>query len=285
MKKKAMGRGLDAIFEANSESAGDGVSVLSISDIEPNPDQPRKSFDDNSLGELTESVKRRGVIQPILVREAGDGFYIIIAGERRYRAAKAAGLTEIPAIVMDISEGDAAEISLIENIQRQDLNPMEEAAAYRAIMDEYGITQEALAERIGKPRSTVANMLRLLDLPPEIAKYVADGALSTGHAKALMALKDKSVLPEIVSNVLKLNLTVRATESYVKRLNEPKKPVEPDPAKESYGRALSERMFASLGRKVRINSGKKRTLEIAYTDNEDLETLIKKLCGDDIFDF
>ena len=285
MKKKAMGRGLDAIFESNSESVSDGVSVLSITDIEPNPNQPRKTFDPNAIAELTESVKRRGVIQPILVREAGDGFYIIIAGERRYRAAKEAGLSEIPAIIMDISEGDAAEISLIENIQRQDLNPMEEAAAYRAIMDEYGITQEQLSERIGKPRSSVANMLRLLDLPPEIAKYVADGALTTGHAKALMALKDKSMLSEIVSNVLKLNLTVRATETYVKRLNSPGKPAPKDTAKESYGRALSERMFASLGRKVRINSGKKHTLEISYTDNDDLETLIKKLCGDDIFDF
>lgn len=285
MKKKAMGRGLDAIFESNSESVNDGVSVLSISDVEPNPSQPRRTFDENALAELTESVKKRGVIQPILVREAGDGFYIIIAGERRYRAAKAAGLTEIPAIIMDISEGDAAEISLIENIQRQDLNPMEEAAAYRAIMDEYGITQETLAERIGKPRSTVANMLRLLDLPPEIAKYVADGALTAGHAKALMSLKDKTMLSDAVSTVMKLNLTVRATESYVKRLNEPKKPDAPDPVRESYGRALNERMFASLGRKVRINTGKKHTVEIAYTDNDDLETLIKKLCGDDIFDF
>ncbi|MBQ1846775.1 MAG: ParB/RepB/Spo0J family partition protein, partial [Clostridia bacterium] len=154
MKKKAMGRGLDAIFESNSGTTGDGVSVLSISDIQANPDQPRKYFDGNAIAELTESIRTRGVIQPILVREAGDGFYIIIAGERRYRAAKAAGLTEIPAIIMDISEGDAAEISLIENIQRQDLNPMEEAAAYKAIMDDYGLTQDELAARIGKPRST-----------------------------------------------------------------------------------------------------------------------------------
>ena len=225
------------------------------------------------------------MIQPILVREAGDGFYVIIAGERRYRAAKAAGLTEIPAIVMDITEGDAAEISLIENIQRQDLNPMEEASAYKAIMDEYGITQEELASRIGKPRSTVANMLRLLDLPPEIARFVADGAISTGHAKALMSLKDKTMLSDAVSTVIKMNLTVRATETYVKRLNEPPKPVVRDNVKDSYSRALSERMFASLGRKVKINSGKKHSLEISYTDNDDLETLIKKLCGDDIFDF
>ena len=285
MKKKAMGRGLDAIFESNSGAESDGVSVLSLSDVVPNPDQPRKSFDANSLAELTESVKKRGVIQPILVREAGDGFYVIIAGERRYRAAKNAGLTEIPAIIMDISEGDAAEISLIENIQRQDLNPMEEAAAYKSIMDDFGLTQEELSERIGKPRSSVANMLRLLELPKEIATYVAGGALSTGHAKALMSLKDKSHLAEVVSSVMKLNLSVRATETYVKRLNNEAKTVIRDPVKVSYDRALSERMFASLGRKVRINSGKKRTVEITYTDNDDLESLIKKLCGDDIFDF
>jgi ParB family chromosome partitioning protein len=285
MKKKAMGRGLDAIFESNSGADSDGVSVLSLTDVVPNPGQPRKSFDANALAELTESVKKRGVIQPILVREAGDGFYVIIAGERRYRAAKNAGLTEIPAIIMDISEGDAAEISLIENIQRQDLNPMEEAAAYKSIMDDFGLTQEELSERIGKPRSSVANMLRLLELPPEIATYVAGGALSAGHAKALMSLKDKSHLTEVVSSVMKLNLSVRATETYVKRLNNETKTVVRDPVKVSYDRALSERMFASLGRKVRINSGKKRTVEITYTDNDDLESLIKKLCGDDIFDF
>ncbi len=285
MKKKAMGRGLDAIFESNSGTTGDGVSVLSISDIQANPDQPRKYFDGNAIAELTESIRTRGVIQPILVREAGDGFYIIIAGERRYRAAKAAGLTEIPAIIMDISEGDAAEISLIENIQRQDLNPMEEATAYKAIMDDYGLTQDELAARIGKPRSTIANMLRFLELPPKLASYVESGDLTAGHAKALMALKDKSAIEEAAATVVKLNLTVRATETYVKRLNAEDKPVERDKVKDSYNSALSERMFAALGRRVKINAGKKRTLEISYTDNDDLETLIKKLCGDDIFDF
>ena len=285
MKKKAMGRGLDAIFESNSGTGGDGVSVLSLSDIIPNPDQPRKTFDEGSIIELTESVKRRGVIQPILVREAGDGFYVIIAGERRYRAAKSAGLTEIPAIIMDISEGDAAEISLIENIQRQDLNPMEEAAAYKSIMDDFGLTQDELAARISKPRSSVANMLRLLELPHDVSKFIASGDLSAGHAKAIMSLKDKSLMNEVASTVVKLNLSVRATETYVKRLNAEKKAAPADPVRVSYDHALTERMFASLGRKVKINSGKKRTLEIAYTDNDDLESLIKKLCGDDIFDF
>lgn len=285
MKKKAMGRGLEAIFESNSASDNGNVSVLNISDVEANRGQPRKDFDEESINELASSIKLHGVIQPILVREAGDGFYVIIAGERRFRAAKAAGLTEIPAIIMDISEGEAAEVALIENIQRRDLNPIEEAAAYKSIMDEYGITQETLSERIGKPRSTVANMIRLLDLPESVSKYVADGTISTGHAKALMAVKDKTLLDEAVGTVIKLNLNVRATESYVKKLNEPKRITPRDPAKESYEHALSERMFASLGRKVRINRGKSHTVEIAYTDNDDLESLIKKLCGDDIFNF
>lgn len=283
-KKKAMGRGLDALFESNSREES-GVSVLSVTDIEINKNQPRKSFDETSLNELAESVKSHGIIQPITVRPAGDGFYVIVAGERRYRAAKLAGLTEIPVIITDLTSAEAAEVALIENIQRADLNPVEIAEAYKTMIEDFSLTQQELADRLGKPRSSVANALRLLDLPETVRTYVAEGKLSDGHAKVLAGLSDPALIKQAAETIIKLNLNVRAAETYVKKLKEPKKPVERDTARESYDTALSERMFAVLGRRVTVNKGRKHTLEITYTDNEDLENLIKKLCGDDVFDF
>ena len=284
-KKKAMGRGLDALFESNSVEQSGGVSVLSISDIEINKNQPRKNFDDDSIQELAESIKAHGVIQPIIVRSAGEGFYVIVAGERRYRAAKLAGLTEIPVIVTELTASEAAEVALIENIQRADLNPIEIAEAYRAIIDDFGLTQQELAERIGKPRSSVANALRLLDLPDAIKAYVAEGKLTDGHAKVIAGLGDEALMKQAAETVIKLNLTVRATESYVKKLKEPKVVTVEDPRTKSYETALIERMFSILGRKITINKGRKHTLEISYGDNDDLEALIKRICGDDVFDF
>ncbi len=284
-KKKVMGRGLDALFESNSRETSSGVSVLSVGDIEPNKAQPRKSFDEEAIAELAESIKIHGVIQPIIVRQAGDGFYVIVAGERRYRAAKLAGLTEVPVIVTELTSSEAAEVALVENIQRADLNPVEVAEAYKALIDDFSLTQQQLAERVGKPRSSVANALRLLELPDEIKKYVADGKLSDGHAKVIAGLDDAELIKQAAETVIRLNLNVRATETYVKKLKEPKKVKTADPQKVSYENALSERMFSVLGRKVTVNKGKKHTLEIAYTDNDDLEALIKRICGDDIFDF
>lgn len=284
-KKKVMGRGLDALFESNSREASSGVSVLSVGDIEPNKAQPRKSFDEEAIAELAESIRIHGVIQPIIVRQAGDGFYVIVAGERRYRAAKLAGLTEVPVIVTELTSSEAAEVALVENIQRADLNPVEVAEAYKALIDDFSLTQQQLAERVGKPRSSVANALRLLELPDEIKKYVADGKLSDGHAKVIAGLDDAELIKQAAETVIRLNLNVRATETYVKKLKEPKKVKTADPQKVSYENALSERMFSVLGRKVTVNKGKKHTLEIAYTDNDDLEALIKRICGDDIFDF
>ena len=284
-KKKVMGRGLDALFESNSRETSSGVSVLSVGDIEPNKSQPRKSFDEDAIAELAESIKIHGVIQPIIVRQAGDGFYVIVAGERRYRAAKLAGLTEVPVIVTELTSSEAAEVALVENIQRADLNPVEVAEAYKALIDDFSLTQQQLAERVGKPRSSVANALRLLELPDEIKKYVADGKLSDGHAKVIAGLDDAELIKQAAETVIRLNLNVRATETYVKKLKEPKKVKTADPQKVSYENALSERMFSVLGRKVTVNKGKKHTLEIAYTDNDDLEALIKRICGDDIFDF
>ena len=284
-KKKVMGRGLDALFESNSRELSSGVSMLSVGDIETNKAQPRKSFDEASIKELADSVKTHGVIQPIIVRSAGDGFYVIVAGERRYRAAKLAGLTEVPVIITELSSSEAAEVALIENIQRADLNPVEIAEVYRALIDDFSLTQQQLADRIGKPRSSVANSLRLLDLPEQVRAYVADGSLSDGHAKVIAGLGDEALIRQAAETVIRLNLNVRATETYVKKLKEPKKVKADDPQKLSYENALSERMFSVLGRKVTVNKGKKHTLEIAYTDNDDLEVLIKRICGDDIFNF
>lgn len=283
-KKRAMGRGLDALFESNSRDES-GISVLPVSDIEANKNQPRKNFDEKSIEELAESVKIHGIIQPIIVRAAGDGFYVIVAGERRYRAAKLAGLTEVPVIITELSSSEAAEVALVENLQRADLNPIEVAEAYKALTDDFSLTQQQLAERIGKPRSTVANALRLLELPESVKKYVVDGKLTDGHAKVLMGLTDEELIKRAADEIIKNNLNVRAAEALVKRLKAPVKVKVEDPQQKSYDRALSERMFSILGRKVTVNKGKKHTLEIAYTDSDDLEALIKRICGDDVFDF
>ena len=210
---------------------------------------------------------------------------MIVAGERRYRAAKEAGLTEVPVIITELTSAEAAEVALIENIQRTDLNPVEIAEAYKTLIDDFSLTQQQLADRLGKPRSSVANALRLLDLPDAVRKYVADGKLSDGHAKVLAGLQDEKLIKRAADDVIKLELNVRETEAYVKKLREPPKVRVRDERKESYDAALSERMFSILGRRVTVNKGRKHTLEIAYTDNDDLETLIKKLCGDDVFDF
>lgn len=279
-----MGRGLDAIFDSNFEESNGGVTVIKLSDVSAGKTQPRKSFEDEALSELAASIKVHGVIQPVLVRPAGSGFYTLVAGERRCRAAKLAGLNEIPAIILEMTEGEAAEIALIENIQRVDLNPIEEAAAYRAIIENGGLTQTQLSERLGKPRSGIANLLRLLDLPDTVQALVAEGALSLGHAKVLMGVEDAEKLPDAAKEVALLGLSVRETETYVRRLNTPEKePEKRDTNRVSYINALEERMLSSLGRKVRINGGRKKTLELSYTDTGDLEELIKQLCGTDFF--
>lgn len=283
-KKRAMGRGLDALFESNARDES-GVSVLPISDIEANKGQPRKNFDETAIEELAESIRIHGIIQPIIVRAAGDGFYVIVAGERRYRAAKLAGLSEVPVIITELSSAEAAEVALIENLQRTDLNPIEIAEAYKALTDDFSLTQQQLAERIGKPRSSVANALRLLEMPEKVKRYVADGRLSDGHAKVIAGLSDEALMDQAADEAVKNGLSVRATELLVKRLKTPKKVTVEDPQKKSYDRALSERMFSILGRKVTVNKGKKHTLEITYTDSDDLESLIKRICGDDVFDF
>ena len=301
-KRSGLGRGLDAIFldntaeiNLNGTPSSENVSFLRVTELEPRPDQPRKSFDHEALAQLADSIATHGLIQPIIVRESDTGFYRIIAGERRWRAAKMAGLIEIPVIVMDINDKKASEIALIENIQREDLNPIEEALAYRTLMEDYNLTQDEVSKSIGRSRSAVANSLRLLDLPDDIISFVVSGKLTAGHARTLLALNNAADINEAADIIIRRELSVRETEEMVRSMNRPadKEAVESNDATElpadrnniNYRVQLEKRMSDHLGRKIKIaDTGKRSRIEIEYTDNDDLEVIIKSLCGDNIFD-
>ena len=296
MAKRNEGRGLGRSFydimgdnfpEAKS---GSGQSIR-LSDIEPRRDQPRKTFEREALEVLADSIANYGVLQPIIVREseALAGTYEIIAGERRWRAAKMAGLTEIPAIVFDGDELKAAQVAMIENIQREDLNPVEEAMGYGALIERFGLTQEQVAKQVGKNRSTVTNMLRLLDLPTEALELLRDGEITTGHARALLALDDEERIINAAKAVVERQMSVRETEAYVKRLNALSTQVEKEeesvhPQIKAQMKELEHRAMSALGRRVRISrSSRKKVVELTYDDDADLEALLLSLCGQDIF--
>ena len=290
-KNSGLGRGLDAIFLDNSIDESGSVIMLRLSDIEPNPAQPRKEFDTEGLAQLAESIAAHGLIQPIVVRSAGsDGYYQIVAGERRWRASKMAGLVEVPVIIMEMDDKKAAQIALIENIQRENLNPMEEAVAFRSLLTEYGMTQEELSRQIGKSRSAVTNTLRLLDLPDEVTAMVRDGRLSMGHAKALLAIKNPSRLIGAAETVVLKTLSVRETEALAKKLNRLDSEIEAIKNEEElpfvdYTAELARKMTSRLGHRVVIRGkGNLRRLEISVASDEDLDTIVTKLCGDNIFD-
>ena len=292
-KNSGLGRGLDAIFLDNSlaeesVSSDEKIVKLKISLVDPKRDQPRKHFDKEALEQLAASITENGLLQPILVREYGDGRYQIIAGERRFRASKLAGLTEIPAIVLQRDDRNAAQIALIENIQREDLNPLEEAMAYKALAEDYGMTQEELSQRVGKSRSAIANALRLLDLPEEIITMVASKELSAGHARTLLGVKDRDAMILLAQKAVEEDLSVRVLEQMVKLANKPAKPEidedEPLPLVD-YIRELELRVQRHLGRKVKIEGkGRKKTITLSYEDNEDLDEILKLLCGSDFLD-
>ena len=289
-KNSGLGRGLDAIFlentlEKTSEKLENQISHLRISLVDPKSDQPRKNFDRESLEELADSISQNGLLQPILVREYGGGRYQIIAGERRFRASKIAGLSEIPAIILDKDDRKAAEIALIENIQREDLNPIEEAMAFKALAEEYDLTQEELSFKVGKSRSAIANATRLLDLPEEVLNLVASGELSAGHGRTLLGLRTHENMILLAKKTIELDLSVRQLEEEVKRANRPRKT---EPAEEAplpfvdYFRDMEIRIQSHLGRKVKIEGkGKKKTLTLFYEDNQDLDELLEILCGKD----
>ena len=290
-RSSGLGRGLDAIFldntlTDNTADSKNSINTLKISLVDPKSDQPRKYFDKEALEELSESIIENGLLQPILVREYAEGRYQIIAGERRFRACKLAGLSEIPAIVLNKDDKAAAQIALIENIQREDLNPLEEALAYKSLKEEYDMTQEELSEKLGKSRSAIANSIRLLDLPDEILTMVAAKELSAGHARTLLGVKDKEDMILLAQFAAEQDLSVRQLEEQVKKVNRPKKTKEITEDDEvpfvDYFREMELKMQRYLGRKVKIeDKGKKKTLTLFYEDNEDLDELLKSLCGND----
>ena len=288
-KKKALGRGLDAILvDANISDIAEtgGVTMVRISDVEPNAAQPRKVFDSEELEALSESISLYGMIQPITVRMIG-GMYQIVTGERRWRAARMAGLSEVPVIVISADDKKVAELALVENIQRSDLNPIEEAFGFAALIEEHGLTQEEAAKRIGKSRSAVTNSLRLLNLPESVRKMIESGDLSAGHAKVLLAISDADTLEKAAVQVVSRDLSVRDTEKLVKKLEEAAAEEEEEKVVRDvdHTRALEVRVQKALGRTIKINEkGKNHAITIGYSDNEDLEKLLKILCGDTFFD-
>ena len=293
-KMKGLGRGLDSIFVDNAveEETGSGVRTLRMAEIDPKADQPRKNFDAEALSQLADSIAANGILQPILVRETGDR-YEIIAGERRFRAARLAGLSEIPALVLEADDEAAAKYALIENLQREDLNPYEEAAAIRKLMDEYGLSQEQVAGSIGRSRSAVANALRLLDLPEDAVKLVTDGTLSAGHARTLLGLLDKGQIGDVARKCVQSALSVRELESLVKKLNrlytQQRDAIEDDAGAAEvvvdYFASLENRFTSATGRRVKITETRnKKVLQLEYRDNEDLEELLRSLAGDAFLD-
>lgn len=276
MSKKALGRGLSALFNPTSPLEND-LLELGIEQIEPNPSQPRRVFNEEKLEELAASIRANGLIQPIIVRRDGESFQII-AGERRWRAAQRAGLTKVPSVIKDIKDDDVLALSLIENIQREELNPIEEATAYKNLIDQLSVTQEEIAQRVGKTRSSVANAMRLLKLPAEIQQMVEEGLLSMGHARALLGLDSEETQLDLAKRVVSDGLSVREIERLVKEILEPKpeakpKP-EPDPqieAERANIRAAETRLSKKLSTPVKIKfSQDGGAIEIKFTSMEDL---------------
>ncbi len=285
-----LGRGIDSIFLENATEEGSTSSHKSsirIAQIDPKGDQPRKNFDSELLSQLADSIATHGVLQPILVREMPLGRFQIVAGERRWRAAKLAGLSEIPAIVIEGDEKKAAQLAMIENIQRENLNPLEEAMGYRALSADYGMTQEEIAAEIGKSRSAIANALRLLELPEALLSKVADGLITAGHARAILSLKRESDKTLLADKIVFAGLSVREAEEMARRLNKiyaDELKAEEAPAvkevKVNYVEDLERRLMQSLGRKVQISATrKKKTVTLYYENNDDLDDLLTLLCG------
>ncbi len=281
--KKGLGKGLGALM--NTDEAIDVTQeqtiTLKISQIEPNKDQPRSEFDAEKLETLSDSIKKYGVLQPIVVKKLDNGFYRIIAGERRWRAAKMAGLKQIPVVIRDFNDRETMEIALVENLQREDLNPFEEARGYKELMDLFSLTQEQVAQKVGKSRSAIANSVRLLSLCDEIKELVLKKELTVGHVRALLATDNEGVQLMAARKIVADGLNVRQTEAYIKLLLTEKKPKKKNPVDEELRRYLAsieKKLSNSLGTKVKIQNKKNRgKIEIEYYNNEDFERIMSKL--------
>ena len=281
-KPSGLGRGLGALLGDDvMKTESSGSLSLPISQVETCSSQPRKRFDDESLQELADSISQHGIIQPLTVRKLSSGYYQIIAGERRWRAARLAGLQEVPVIVIEADDRKAAELAMIENLQREDLNPVEEAQGYQVLMQDYGLTQEQVAQRMGKSRPAITNMLRLLALPEEVLALVEEEQLSAGHARAILAAPTADLQRQAAQQVVEHQLSVRQTEALIKALQKGEKPPkEPDdrPDLALYLGEVEKSLSSSLGRKVTIShKGKKGRIQLEYYDDQDLESLLALL--------
>jgi ParB family chromosome partitioning protein len=280
LKRPALGRGLGALIPGSSPAERRGVLTLGVEEIRPDKHQPRRHFDEGNIAELAESIKAKGMLLPLIVRRAHDG-YVLVAGERRWRAAQKAGLRDVPAMVREVSEKEAFELALIENIQREDLNPIEEAEAYQRLIEEHGLTQEELAARVGKERPTVANALRLLRLPDAIKEAIVAGQLSMGHARALLAIPDEGDLRKAAEKVIAEQLSVRAAEALVQRVKSKRGPKEKRDEGSIQVRHLVEKLQRKLGARVELkDKGGSGTLEIRYGTLAELDRILAGILGE-----
>ena len=278
-KKNALGRGLGALIPEMVDESNDvsGIKEIDINEISPADDQPRKNFDEEKIQKLAESIKQHGILQPILVKRDGK-YYKIIAGERRWRAARIAGLKTVPIIEKELTERETMEISLIENLQREDLNPIEEASAYKKLMDDFNMTQEDIAERVGKSRPAITNSIRLLNLDERVLNYLIDGTISGGHGKVLASIGDKNLQYEISKKIIDEGLNVRQTEKLIKKIEGKKDNKEKIIRKEVYIKDMEDRLKNYFGTKVTINKGRKKgKIEIEYYSKDDLERIVDML--------
>ena len=283
MSSKGLGKGVSALFSTDAQAkftSSAPPTLINLIDIEPNSGQPRKVFTEEALQELADSIAKHGILQPLAVRKLPNGRYQIIAGERRWRAARAAGLKEVPVHVVEADDRTVMELALVENLQRQDLNPIEEAEGFKTLMDEYSLTQEQVAERVGKSRPAVANALRLLALSPRVRVWVSDGSLSAGHARALLSLSDLAKQESAAVQVLNQELSVRQTETLVKKLLQQAAPPQKKrgATEVNYLEEVARNLTSRLGRKVTLVSGRKKgRVELEFYDSDDLEQLISQL--------
>lgn len=281
MRKKfgGLGKGLDTIFAENETEDSNSSVMLKISEIEPNRSQPRRDFDENSLSDLAQSISQHGLLQPLLVRPLPIGGYQIVAGERRYRACRMAGLTEVPVTIRELSDTETMELALIENLQREDLSPIEEALGYKALIDEHGFSQEEVATSVGKSRPAIANSLRILKLPDSVLEYVKQDKISAGHARALLMLDNEEDMLELAELIYKKDLSVRQAEKLAKKKPEVEEDTQPE-RKPSFYSMVELALNESLGRKIKVNKNKGKqggVLQIEFYSDEELTELSNKL--------
>lgn len=284
-RRNGLGKGLDALFLDNNTEDG-SITALKISQIEPNKGQPRGNFDEEALRELADSIREHGVIQPLVVRPLDKGGYQIVAGERRWRASRMAGLNEVPVVIRELSDAQTLEIAIIENLQREDLNPIELAIGYKNLIDRFGMTQEQVADKLGKSRPVIANTIRMLSLPDSVIPHIRSGKISRGHAKALLSLEDESLIEQTAQRIIKGEVLVRDIERLAKEKKQPSKSLATLPDSppsdplwgDNYYKEMEIALSTELGRKVRItNHGKRSTIELDFYNNEELADIAARL--------